>query len=586
MCGIAGLIRTGRQPVDPALLGRLAMALAHRGPDGRGQHLRPGVGFVQTRLAVIDLQTGQQPLYAADGRALVGNGEIYNHVELRGAWPDAGWRTGSDCEAPLLYAGRDGPAYVDRLRGMYALAIDDPATDRVELLRDPFGIKPLYLADTPHGYAFASEIATFLEAGLVPRTIDPQRRDELLDLQFTTGADTLIPGIRRLLPGERIFFEAGRITGQDRRPALPEGGPRTLDPATALDALDTALRDSVAVHCRADVPYGLFLSGGIDSSLILSYMAEAGQTTVCFTAAFDAGSAADERDAARATARACRAEHHEVIVTRDAVFRHLPAMAAAMDDPAADYAIIPTWLLARAARDTLTVVLSGEGGDELLGGYGRYRTALRPWWRGGRAMRTRGALERTGVRRAPAPDWRTGWSAAERASCDPPARSRLQRLQSLDIAEWLPNDLLLKLDRCLMAHALEGRTPFLDPAVAEAAWRLPDALKIQGRMGKVIARDLLARRLPLAPALAPKQGFTVPVGAWLAAEGRRLGPLVAHHPVIVEFCRPAAVEALFRSGARHTAQAAWSLLFYALWARRHVLDRGDDVDLWTALAER
>jgi asparagine synthase (glutamine-hydrolysing) len=267
------------------------------------------------------------------------------------------------------------------------------------------------------------------------------------------------------------------------------------------------------------------------------------------------------------------------------VWRQLPEIVACMDDPAADYAIIPTWFLARRARQDVKVVLSGEGGDEMFAGYGRYRSAMRPWWMGGRVMRGKGCFDRVDVLRFRPSTWRDGLAEAEAAAAEG-GRTRLAAAQATDVADWLPHDLLLKLDRCLMAHGVEGRTPYLDPGVAAAAFRLPDRLKVQQGKGKWLLRKWLEQHLPAARPFAPKQGFTVPVGAWIAGQGARLGPLVAAQPGVAELAEPAKVEALFRdAGKRHCGFAAWMLLFYALWHSRHVLGLRGDVDVFEALAE-
>jgi asparagine synthase (glutamine-hydrolysing) len=575
MCGIAGLIlRPDAPPPDPAVGAKLTAALAHRGPDGSGVHLHGQVLLAHTRLAVIDLATGDQPLFARPDLALVANGEIYNNFELRAAMPTAPFVTRSDCEPPLHLYRAHGLDFARHLRGMYAIALHDAGARQVVLARDPFGIKPLYLAETAHGIAFASEPAALVAAGLVAPRLHAPARDELLELQFTTGAETAFAGITRITPGETIAIRDGRIIDRRRLAALPEGRPEVIDEAAALAQLDAALLDSVAVHQRSDVPYGLFLSGGIDSAAILAAMARTGARAVtAFTAGFDIAAAADERAAARAAATAAGASHHEITVTEADFWAHLPAIAAAMDDPAADYAIIPTWLLAREARQHVKVVLSGEGGDEIFGGYGRYRAAMRPWWLGGRAMRPKGILSRLGLRRHAPAAWRDGIESAA-ANAGSEGRTKLMAAQATDIADWLPNDLLAKLDRCLMAHGVEGRTPFLDPAVATAAFRLPDALKVRDGRGKWLLRQWLSQHFPAAKPFARKQGFTVPVGAWISARGTALGPLVARQPGVAELCAPDRVVALFRNaGAKHQAFAAWTLLFFALWHQRHMLGR-------------
>ena len=583
MCGLAGLaLRQGLTPL-PATLEAMTRALAHRGPDGRGHHVAGSVALAHTRLSIIDLVTGDQPLFAG-AAALVANGEVYNYRELREANRLA-CATGSDCEPPLHLFRRDGAGFAETLRGMYAIAVHDRAARQVLLARDPFGIKPMYLAEVPGGIAFASEPQALIAGGLVAPRVRAAARDELLQLQFTTGAETIFQGIHRILPGETVVISDGAITERRRRAGLPEGGPEAIEPEAALARLDAALEESVALHQRSDVPYGMFLSGGIDSAAVLTMMARLNDRPVlAFTAGFDVAGAADERAEAARLAAAAGARHVTVSVTEAEVWRHLPEIIGAMDDPAADYAIIPTWFLARRARQEVKVVLSGEGGDEIFGGYGRYRAAMRPWWLGGKTPRARGSFDRLDVLRTPPTGWRDGIAAAQTAAAAG-GRTRLQAAQALDVADWLPNDLLLKLDRCLMAHAVEGRTPLLDPGVAAAAFRLPDALKVQRGMGKWLLRQWLARHCPAAEPFRPKQGFTVPVGAWIGGVGDRLGPLVAAQPGVAEIARPDRVAALFRNtgGDKHRGAAAWHLLFYALWHRRHIEGRREAGDVFAVL---
>jgi asparagine synthase (glutamine-hydrolysing) len=585
MCGIAGLILTpGAPPPDAATLARLIEALAHRGPDGTGHAVVGRVALVHNRLSIIDLVTGDQPLFAGPA-TLVCNGEIYNYRELRVAMPQVNFATNSDCEPALHLWLRDGADYVQPLRGMFAIAVHERMKRTVTLTRDPFGIKPLYIAQTGEGLAFASEPQALLEAGLAARTVRPSARDELLQLQFTTGTDTMFEGIQRLLPGETLTCSDGHVLDRRRVSHIPEGGPENIDEDAALARLDRALEESVDLHQRSDVPYGMFLSGGIDSSALLTLMARLNSRPVlAFTAGFDVPGVADEREHAATVAQALGARHETIAITEDMVWRHLPEIVGCMDDPAADYAIIPTWFLARRARQDVKVVLSGEGGDEIFAGYGRYRSAMKPWWLGGRTMWARGSFDRLDVLRARPSGWRDGIAAAEAEAAEG-GRSRLAAAQLTDMTDWLPHDLLLKLDRCLMAHAVEGRTPFLDAGVASAAFRLPDAMKLRDGQGKWILRRWLEKHLPVARPFAPKQGFTVPVGEWIKGQGSRLGPLVAAQPCIAEIADPAKVRALFGDiRRRRHGFAAWKLLFYALWHRRHILALPHAGDVFETLA--
>jgi asparagine synthase (glutamine-hydrolysing) len=305
------------------------------------------------------------------------------------------------------------------------------------------------------------------------------------------------------------------------------------------------------VHQRSDVPYGLFLSGGIDSATIATLMARLNERPVtAFTCGFDAAGARDERAQAEKVARALNLDWRETTFGEADFWRILPQVAWALDDPTADYATLPTYKLAEAAKGTLTVVLTGEGGDELFAGYGRYRRALRPPLLGGRPAEPQtddaAALAR----------WRQATARM------PKGLSPLQQAQARDIAAWLPNDLLLKLDRCLMAHGLEGRTPFLDREVAAFAWPLPDRFKARGGYGKWILRKWLERACPAAEPWAKKQGFTVPVEAWIAPRKADIAARIAK----VEAVRRVAGENLKPAFEKQ----AWPLLFLAVWALIHL----------------
>ncbi|MBF0356414.1 MAG: asparagine synthase (glutamine-hydrolyzing) [Alphaproteobacteria bacterium] len=581
MCGIAGIALRDNATPDPAILDRLAKALSHRGPDGEGRYLGEGIGLVQVRLAIIDLEGGRQPLYEPQGAVLVGNGEIYNYRELASDLPDVTFKTGSDCEPPLHLWRRADSSYAQLLRGMYALAIYDPASRRLTLSRDPFGIKPLYWAETAQGVVFASEAQALIAAGLVEARENPKARDELLQLQFTTGAETIFSGIHRLLPGETLVIEKGLVVQRHRLNALPAAGILSSTTDQFLYELDQVLAESVSFHQRSDVPYGMFLSGGIDSSALLALMARLNERPVlAFTAHFPGSGAKDERGMAARVAKEMKAERIDVAFTEDDFWQLAPEVAAAMDDPAADYACLPTYKLAREARKHVKVILSGEGGDELFAGYGRYRQANRPWpFR--RSMRRHGTFDNLGVLRENPLHWRDGIAASERQE-ELQGRTKLQTAQAVDCADWLPNDLLTKLDRCLMAHGVEGRVPFLDPLVAAFAFKLPDAMKIHKGLGKWAMRLWLDKVLPPSGAFEKKRGFTVPVGDWIAAKGHLLGPLVASQPAIRALCYPKEVERLF-AHANQQGFAAWTLLFYALWHGRHMLGHRPQGDVFDNL---
>jgi len=554
MCGIAGQLggQLGSKPVAE----RMIAALGHRGPDGVRLEQQADAALAHARLSIIDLECGWQPLHAAGG-VVVGNGEIYNYLELvqaHGLEPD----TGSDFEPLLHLYAREGEAAFERLRGMYAFCLIGP-DGRAFLARDPFGIKPLYIMEHAGGLAFASEPRAFFAAGLMRPELDPEAARELLGFNYTVGERTPYQGLRRLAPGEVVEVRGGRIVGGWRAPRLP--APRTVarNENELLDQLDAVLEDSVRVHQRSDAPYGLFLSGGVDSAVIATLMSRLNQRPVtALTCGFEVEGAADERAQAERVARALNLDWREIRFGEADFWRILPQAAWALDDPTADYATLPTCRLAEAAKGVLTVALTGEGGDELFAGYGRYRRALRPAWLGGRPAEPRGADAAA----------LSAWRAAAKP---PPGLSPLQQAQWADIATWLPNDLLLKLDRCLMAHGLEGRTPFLDPEVARFAWSLPDAAKVRGGYGKWILRKWLERACPAAQPWAKKQGFTVPVDAWIAPRARdiaaRIGEVEAVRRVIPD------AAAVMREGDQ---ARRWPLLFFAVWARIHLENASPD----------
>lgn len=553
MCGIAGIIGAGPD-VDT-----LIRSLAHRGPDGiRVQHL-PGASLGHARLSIIDLEGGWQPLSAA-GATVIGNGEIYNYVELTKAHGLSDTlATGSDFEPLVHLYAREGPAAFDRLRGMYALCLIGADGD-AWLVRDPFGIKPLYYMELDGGVAFASEPRAFAAAGLVETTLGAEAAEELLGFNYTLGETPLTGGVRRARPGERILIRNGRILSQTHTPPL-EAPPATRaqrrkpsDDASMVRDLDAVLEDSVRIHQRSDAPFGLFLSGGVDSTAIGVLMARLNERPVtAFTCGFTAPGAADERGQAERVARALGMEWREVSFGEEDFWNLLPQVAWAMDDPMADYAALPTYRLAQAARGELTVVLTGEGGDELFGGYGRYRRALRPRWLGGRPAE-------------PRPDKIETLDRWRRVVRPPAGLTRLQEAQWADIVTWLPNDLLLKLDRCLMANGLEGRTPFLDREVAAFAFNLPDKAKVRGRHGKWILRRWLEEVCPAAQPWARKQGFTVPVDAWIDARAGVLGETLSQSPALRRRRSAEEIQATFRApnpGRR------WPLLFLAAWSLIH-----------------
>ncbi|MGD9980458.1 MAG: asparagine synthase (glutamine-hydrolyzing) [Hyphomonadaceae bacterium] len=567
MCGIAGVI--GEAEGARALID----AIAHRGPNGIRVEESKRYSLAHARLSIIDLEGGWQPLHAA-GSTVIGNGEIYNYIELGEEFQLKNkLATGSDFEPLLHVYAQEGEAAFDRLRGMYAFCLIG-CDGRTWLVRDPFGIKPLYVCARNGAVAFASEPRSFGKARVAPAI-----SSQVAALHYTLENETAWPGVIRLEPGEIIEIVSGevnhhRIRAWDSDAIIPAAG------SSPLDLLDGILEDSVRVHQRSDVPYGLFLSGGIDSTVIATMMARLNERpVVAYTCGFDAEGVRDERAQAERVARALNLDWNNVSFGEEDFWSIVPRVAWAMDDPVADYACLPTYKLAQEAKKRLTVVLTGEGGDELFGGYSRYRRAQRPTWLGGRVAepQTDEILGSTAINK-----WReasrlerepSGWhdAAVEKIASQKargPTLTTLQQAQAADIATWLPSDLLLKLDRCLMAHGLEGRTPFLDSEVAAFAFHLPDNLKTRGKFGKYILRAWLEQNCPAAEPWAKKKGFTVPVASWIAPRAADLARTLPQ----VEAVRAAAPAATIRTIFTDEAHVAlrYPMLFLGVWGRIHV----------------
>ena len=576
-------MQDGSNPSASAL-DALGSALVHRGPDGGGRCVRDGVGLVHRRLSIIDLATGTQPMVSPSGVSLVTNGEIYNFIELRqGILKSSTFKTNSDSEVILHLYHCLGYGFVKMLRGMYAIALHDPATGRLILARDPYGIKPLYYVETPTCFAFASESQALQAAGLAGRELISQRVGELLQLNFTTAEETVFQGVKRVLPGELIVVEGGRIVERHRWHPLPEGPPIVIGESEALAQMDKVFRDSVEIHQRSDVPYGLFLSGGIDSRSVLACMSRYGAERVrAYTAAFPEGR--DEYETAAKAARLFEAQIIRVEITTKHFWNDMPSAVATMDDPVSDAAFLGTYIVAREAAKDVKVVLGGEGADELFAGYSRYRRQALPKWLFGRERRRKGPFSEAGILRDAHADWRDGLAKAQLAATNG-HRSRLQVAQALDCADFLSHHHLTKIDRPMMAHGLEGRTPFLDLSVGAFGYQLPQNLKLRRGRGKYLLRLWLSKQAPQDDCFARKKGFTPPYLRWVYQQGKILGPLVAADPVVDQFCRPGLVPKLFLSENSTHQEMAWRLLFLALWHRRHVRSLSMDGNIAECLAQ-
>ncbi len=583
MCGIAGIYNLS-EPIDSAPLSILVSRLGHRGPDDSGVHRCGRVGLAQTRLSIIDLQGGHQPIVdIATGVALVANGEIYNFVELREELKKDGVRftTESDSEVILrgyLAQGRD---YVRRLHGMFAFAIHDPRSGDLLLGRDRLGIKPLYYSRLPGRILFASELKAILP--LLPHRpeVEPVALLEFLQNQFNTGETTMIRGIHRLLPGETAVVDGKLSLQREKYWSALDVRPRSLTMEEAEEEFSELFDQVMREHMRSDVPLGLFLSGGLDSGVLLAMLTRhGGRSLRTFSVGFKDAALKDESVDAAFIAGCFGSDHLELLLDREAVFRRLPHVVWATDDLLRDYACLPTSILAEKASRELKVVFSGEGGDEAFAGYGRYRPAWAESWvksllrPGSGGFRSRGQWQ-WASEKVFGPELRRlkrEWHSPVRRHWQetPASWSPIMRRQYIDLCTNLPDDLLVKADRTLMSFGLEGRVPFLDHRIVEFGLSLPDALKIRSVQGKYFLKKWAEQYIPAEHIYRRKRGFHVPIGEWLTGGFIvDLEKKILRNPAVGQWFALDGVRSLFaaKRNGKNVNREIWCLLQFAIWHR-------------------
>jgi asparagine synthase (glutamine-hydrolysing) len=619
MCGICGIAAPGRGALaDVEAVRRMNERLVHRGPDSDGLFHDGGVALAMRRLSIIDLEHGDQPIANEDGNVtVVQNGEIYNYRELRAELERRGHRfaTHSDTEVLVHLYEEHGDAFVERLRGMFAVALWDGRERRLLLARDRFGIKPLYYRLRDGTLSFASELKAMLEQPGFSREIDPRAVAAFLAFNSIPAPLTIFTEARKLPAGTLAVWRDGELsqTRYARPEPVPQDQVRRRPQGELAEELRETLRDSVRAHLVADVPVGVLLSGGVDSAGLVALAAgEQADPVKTFSVGFEEASF-DELDRARLVATRYGTEHHEIVLRPDAV-ELLPKLVEAFDEPFGDSSALPTYLVSELAAGEVKVALSGEGGDELFGGYYTYVADLLAARVGRLAALAAPLAERLSssdakvsleykakrfVRGAHLPPlerhhaWKEIFSrelqAALLGSRDPgwdpvdlyreryaetAGAETLARLQDVDLGIYLVDDLLVKTDRSSMAHSLELRVPFLDNEVAAAALGLATPLKVHGLAKKRLLRQALAPLLPKEVLRGPKQGFSIPVAAWLR------GPLqpFARETLSAEtlsrqgWLDPATVTAQLDAhcaGREDHSRRLWGLIAFTLWFDRY-----------------
>jgi asparagine synthase (glutamine-hydrolysing) len=633
MCGIAGIVKLDPwETVEEARLKQMRDVLRHRGPDGEGLWIDGPVGLAHRRLAIVDVAGGQQPMTDESGETWITyNGEIYNHPRLRPELEARGYRyrTRSDTETVLHMYRAEGEGFAERLQGMFALALWDRRRRRLGLVRDRLGIKPLYWTLTAEALLFASEIKALLAALPGRPAFNDAVLPEFLASGFVAGGDTFFTGVHALPPGHMLWWSPGEPLRPRRYWRLPAAA-KGATPAEHAQQVRARLEAAVASHLMSDVPLGVFLSGGIDSSALCGLMARITREPVrAFSVAF-ADTDANELPWARLAARAAGAVHREVVVSPAAFFAALPRLIWHEDEPLAFPSSVPLYFVSRLARDYVKVVLTGEGADELFGGYNRYRVAVwnerlaGRWHRlapgplraavkaaarrlPGRAGRyaARTFLARAdGVRDLYFDNFAVFPEAAQRRLLAEPGRlaardpyaaglachamaggDPLDRLTRADIETYLV-ELLMKQDQMSMAASVESRVPFLDHDLVEHVVAMPGHLKLRGWRTKAVLREAVADVVPRAILDRRKMGFPVPVGRWLrqAHSGLIDDVVLGRRALARGLFDPAALRRLageHASGVADHGAGLWLLLNLELW-QRIFLDGEDTAGLEAA----
>lgn len=619
MCGIAGIVTRASAPVAPHLIEAMTRAMTHRGPDGEGYFVRDHVALGHRRLSIIDIGGGDQPIYNEDNSVVVVyNGEIFNFKEVRAVLESKGHKFRTHCDTEVIVHAFEeyGELCPTHFRGMFTFAVYDMTRDRLLLARDRLGIKPLYYHLDGDRLLFASEIKPILLALKERPDVDSGLIDFYMSLGYVPGERTLFLGINRLMPGHTLLFEHGK---HSIRKFWDIASIPMLDISfdEAKERLDHLLLESVRMRLMSEVPLGAFLSGGLDSSAIVACMSRMMTEPVkTFSVGYSDDPASSELEYARIVAKAFKTEHHEFILESGDFFDSLDLLLEHMEEPVVESAAVALYQLSKLAREHVTVILSGEGGDEILAGYPLYKImpkvdrlhafaqflpeALRGWI-GRRAIESEKVMKYW--------DWigtplsQRYWGISNDVTASLKGRmyqpqfyaqvgstvgnyfeklfgaleqgTDLRRMTYVDLKTWLPDDLLLKADKMTMACSLELRVPMLDHHLLEFSTALPDHLRRNGDQGKYLLKKLMERYLPREIIYRPKKGFPVPIAVWFR------GPLFERvRDILLDartlsrgYFRPEYIAQILerhRSGAEDLSRRIFSLLALELWHRKYI----------------
>ena len=554
MCGIAGISLLKPNTNITSKFSDIEKYISHRGPENTGYFKNSYLSLLHTRLSIVDIEGGNQPI-ESDKYVLIANGEIYNDLEIRKEKNKYKYITKSDSESILALYEKNGINGLTDLRGMYAFAIYDKKKEELIIGRDPFGIKPLYFSLSEEGIFFCSEIKGIKNIKTGKSEIDNLKVQELMQMQYCSGFGTIYEDIKRVTPGQILVIKKGKII-KSLINELPE---KKIISGLNDAYLDNCFKESISSHLRSDVPYCIFFSGGIDSMLLLYYLKKLEKKNITAYSIYfnDSPAIYLEKLADKLKVNFVSDKFSEKDFWNWIFFA-----AQKIDEPIADYAILPTFKLASIASKSFKVAITGEGGDELFGGYGRYKKTQRFLFNKKNHIPSG---EFRNILKKKFKNWDHNLKIANGFNDND--YTTLQKFQLFDYYNWLPNNLLVKLDRCLMTFGMEGRTPFVDKKLFESLFYVEDKNKINKGFGKFFVREFIQKKIPYYNPFQKKKGFTVPINDWIPKKIDYLEDLLLKQKFLYDFFTKEEIKHIC-SGVRVNkkySKALWHIIFFTAW---------------------